>query len=201
MKKLFLLIPVVLMLTGGNVFSQQKEWNLEDCIRHAIENNIQIKQQEIQTEYQKNALDLSKLRLLPTLSGQATHNYSFGRALDQTTYQYTDQESVQSNNFYLGGNLSVFKGLQNYNTIRKSKYDLLASDEDLKNIRNNISLSVALDYLQILLNRELVISTGNQLDITRQQIDKTRTMVEAGSVPLGNQLQIEAQAAQEELQL
>ncbi|HPF01994.1 MAG TPA: TolC family protein [Bacteroidales bacterium] len=201
MKKMLLIILAALSFTGGTAIAQQKEWTLEECIRHAIENNIQIKQQEIQTEYQENALDLSKLRLLPTLSGQATHNYSFGRALDQTTYQYTDQENVQSNNFYLGGNLSVFKGLQNYNTIRKSKYDLLASDEDLKNIRNNISLSVALDYLQILLNRELVASTGNQLDITRQQINKTRTMVEAGSVPLGNQLQIEAQAAQEELQL
>lgn len=201
MKKLLLIIPVCCILSAGSVFSQQKEWSLEECIIYAIENNIQIKQQEIQTDYQKNALDLSKLKLLPTLSGQATHNYSFGRALDQTTYQYTDQQNVQSNNFYLGGNLSLFRGLQNYNAIQQSRYNLLASDEDLNNIRNNISLSVALDYLQILLNRELVSSTGNQLEITRQQIEKTRKMVEAGSVPRGNQLQIEAQAAQEELQL
>jgi outer membrane protein len=201
MKKLLLLLPVFLLLSAGPSFSQQKEWSLEECIRYAIENNIQIKQQVVQTEYQKNALDLSKLRLLPTLSGQATHNYSFGRALDQTTYQYTDQENVQSNNFYLGGNLSLFRGLQNFNTIQKNRYDLLASDEDLENIRNNISLSVALDYLQILLNKELVTSTYNQLEITKQQIEKTRKMVEAGSVPLGNRLQIESQAAQEELQL
>lgn len=194
-------MPAMLVFSAGPLVSQQKQWSLEECVRYAIDNNIQIRQQIIQTELQQNTLDLSKLKLLPTLNGQATHNYSFGRALDETTYQYTDQENVQSNNFYLGGNLSLFKGLQNLNTIQKNKYDLLAGTEDLNTIKNNISLNVALDYLQILLNRELVASTGNQLSITRQQIEKTRKMVDAGSVARGNLLQIEAQAAQEELQL
>lgn len=168
---------------------------------YALENNIQIKQQVIQTEYQKNALDLSKLKLLPSVNGSASHNYSFGRALDQTTYQYTDNEKIVSDNFYVGGNLNLFNGLQNYNTIKRSRYDLLASEEDLKNIRDNIALTVALDYLQILLNKELVNATGNQLLITKQQIEKTKKLVDAGSVARGNLLQIESQAAQEELQL
>jgi Outer membrane protein len=78
---------------------------------------------------------------------------------------------------------------------------LLAGEQDLQNIKDNIALSVALDYLQILLNKELVTATGNQLQITLQQIEKTRKMVDAGSVARGNLLQIESQAAQEEVQL
>lgn len=190
-----------LLLSRGITFSQQKDWSLEDCIRYAIDNNIQIKQQGIQTEYQKNALELSKLRLLPSVNGSASHNYSFGRALDQTTYQYTDNQTVQSNNFYVGATLNLFNGLVNYNTINRSKYDLLSSQEDLNNFRDNIALTVAMDYLQILLNKELVTATENQLEITRQQIEKTRKLVDAGSVARGSLLQIEAQAANEELQL
>ena len=201
MKKFLLLISGLLLSSLGLIDSQQKTWSLEECIRYATENNIQIKQQVIQTEYQKNTLDLSKLKLLPSINGSASHNYSFGRALDETTYQYTDQENVQSNNFYLGGNMNLFSGLQNYNTINKNKYGLLASEEDLKNIRDNIALTVALNYLQILLNKELVAATDNQLGITRQQIEKSKKLVDAGSVARGNLLQIEAQAAQEELQL
>ncbi len=64
-----------------------------------------------------------------------------------------------------------------------------------------MALNVALSYLQILLNKELVAANENQLDITRQQIEKTRKLVDAGSVAKGNLLQIQAQAAQEELSL
>ncbi len=181
-------------------FSQAKEWPLEECIKYAIDNNIQIKQQVLQTRYQENTLAQSKLNLLPTLNGQASHNYSFGRVLDETSYEFKNQNS-QSNNFYAGGNTNLFNGLQNYNTIRKNKNQLLASELDLQNIKDNISLNIALAYLQILLNNELVATTGNQLQITKQQIEKTRKMFNAGSVAKGNLLQIEAQAAGEELQL
>ena len=200
MKKFLIFIFTGLLSSQGLIFSQQKEWSLEDCIRYAIENNIQIKQQIIQTEYQKNAFELAKLKLLPTLNGSASHNYSFGRALDETTYQFSNNKTVQSNNFYLEGSLNLFNGLQNYNTIQKNKYQVLAGELDLQNIKDNIALNIALSYLQILLNIELVSATGNQLQITMQQIEKTKKMVDAGSLAKGNLLQIEAQAASEELQ-
>jgi outer membrane protein len=200
MKKFLIFILTCLLSSGGSIFSQQKVWSLEDCIMYAIENNIQIKQQVIQTEYQKNALDLAKLKLLPTLNGSASHNYSFGRALDETTYQFSVNQTVQSNNFYVGGSLNLFSGLQNYNTIQKNKYLVLAGESDLQSTKDNISLSIALAYLQILLNTELVSATDNQLQITIQQIEKTKKMVDAGSLARGNLLQIESQAASEELQ-
>lgn len=200
MKKFSLIIGVFSLLFESSLLSQQKVWSLEDCIRHAIDNNITIKQQVLQTEYQKNTLDLSKLKLLPSLNGQASHNYSFNRSLDQNTYQYVNK-NAQSDQFYLGGSLNLFSGLQNYNTIKRNVLELKASEEDLQNIKDNIALSVALGYLQILLNKELVSATDEQLQITRQQIEKSRRLVDAGSTARGTLLQIEAQAAQEELTL
>jgi outer membrane protein len=187
-------------LSQGIIFSQQKVWSLEACIKYAIENNIQIKQQAVQTEVQKNSLDLAKLQLLPTLNGSAGHNYSFGRALDQNTYKFYNQ-TLQSDNFYIGGSTPVFNGLQNYNSIQKNKNLVLASQQDLQNISDNVALNVALMYLQVLLNKELAAVDENQLNITLQQIETTKKRVEAGSVARGNLLQIQAQAAQEELSL
>jgi outer membrane protein len=200
MKKILLLIFTCLFSSQGLIFSQQKLWSLEDCIKYAIDNNIQIKQQGIQTEVQKNSLDLAKFILLPNLNGQAIYSYSFGRALDQNTYTFYKQ-TLQSDYFYLGGSLPVFNGLQYYNSIQKNKYQLLASKQDLQDISDNVALNVALAYLQILLNKELVAANENQLNITLQQIEKTRKLVDAGSVAKGNLLEIEAQAAQEELSL
>lgn len=200
MKKILISIFTCLLSSPGLIFSQQKVWSLEDCIKYAIENNIQIKQQVIQTEVQKNSLDLAKLKLLPTLNGQASHDYSFGRALDQNTYQFFNQ-TLQSDYFSLGGATPVFNGLQNYNSIQKNKYMVLSGQQDLQNISDNVALNVALVYLQVLLNKELAAANENQLNITLQQIEKTRKLVDAGSVAKGNLLQIEAQAAQEELSL
>lgn len=200
MKKILIIITACLLTTGSSLFAQQKVWSLEECIRYAIDNNIQIKQQGVQTEVQKNSLDLSKFQLLPSLNGQVNHGYSFGRALDQNTYQFFNQ-TIQQDYFYVGGSMQVFNGLQNYNTIQKNKYQVLASEQDLKNISDNVALNVALIYLQVLLNKELVAVNENQLNITLQQIEKTRKLVDGGSVAKGNLLQIEAQAAQEELSL
>jgi outer membrane protein len=188
------------IISQGSTSAQKKIWSLEECVNYALDNNIQIKQQEIQTRFQKNTLDLSKLNLLPTLNGQATQNYSYGRALDLTTYKFTENQNIHSNYFYLAGSMNLFSGLQNYNTIQKNKYELLAGELDLQLIKDNISLNIALAYLQILLNTELSQVTENQLNITKQQIEKTRRLVDAGSLARGNLLQIEAQAASEELQ-
>jgi outer membrane protein len=189
-----------MIASGTSLMSQQKVWSLEECIIYAIDNNIQIKQQVIQTEYNKNSLDLAKLKLLPTVNGQSSYSFSFNRTLDQTTNLYKDQNG-QNAQFFVGGNLPLFSGLQNLYSIRSNQYQVLASEQDLQSIKDNIGLSVALGYLQILLNKELVAATSSQLEITLQQIEKSKKLVEAGSSARGNLLQIESQAAQEEVQL
>jgi len=189
-----LVIPVVSS-------AQTKEWSLEDCILYALQNNIQLKQQEITTQYKASALELSKLALLPNLNGSATHYYNFGRVADMSTYQFIENQTVRSNNFDASSNVTLFSGLQNYNTIRKNSYDLQASQQDLEALKDNISLNIALAYLQILLNKELVNATSSQVDLTKQQIDRTQKLVDAGSLAKGNLLDIEAQEASEELQL
>ena len=201
MKRKILSLGFIMLLSPLLLFSQQKQWTFEECIAHALENNIQIKQQEIMTRYQESTLEQSKLNLLPSLNGSANHYYSFGRAYDKTSNRYTEGETVQSNSFNIGSNMSIFNGLVNYNTIQKNKYELLATEQDLEGFRDNISLNVALAYLQILLNNELVATTASQVELTKQQIDRTRKLVDAGSLARGNLLDIEAQAAREELQL
>ncbi len=201
MKRKFFSFFLIMLLGPLSLFSQPKQWTLEECIAHALDNNIQIKQQEIMTEYQQSSLGQSKLNLLPSLNGSANHYYSFGRSYDRTSNTYTQGKTVQSDNFSLGTDLSLFNGLVNYNTIKKNQYVLLASEQDLAGFRDNISLNVALAYLQILLNNELVSTIASQVDLTKQQIDHTKKLVDAGSLARGNLLDIEAQAAREELQM
>ncbi len=196
------LIPIVFIfsiLFSFRSSGQQKKWSLEECISYAIKNNIQVKQQELNAEFSQNTLFQSRINALPTLNGAASHSYSFGRALDESTYLFTIDTAIQSNNFYISSSFTLFNGLQTQNTIRQNKYNLLVAREDVEKIKNDISLSISLAYLQILLNKELLEVSKNQLDITKQQIKRTSQLVEAGSLARGSLLEIQAQAASEEL--
>ncbi|MBI4645840.1 MAG: TolC family protein [Bacteroidia bacterium] len=179
-------------------FSQQK-WTLETCIDYAVKNNLQIKQQELNKQYSKNTLLQSKAGILPTLNGYSTQQYNFGRSVDPFTNDFTEN-NVRSNNFSVSSSLTLFNGLQNYNTIQRNKFNLLASQYDIDKTINDISLKIASAYLQILFNQEMLGIAKTQLEITKQQAERTAKLVEAGSLPHGNLLEIEAQLASEELQ-
>jgi len=71
----------------------------------------------------------------------------------------------------------------------------------VEKVKNDISLSIAAAYLSIMFNRELLLVTQSQLEITGQQVARTLKMVEAGKLARGNFLELQAQYASEELNL
>jgi outer membrane protein len=179
----------------------QNKWALEDCINYAMENNIQIKQTVLSTEYNENLLKQSKLGQIPDLSGSSRYTYSWGRALDQTTYQFTEDQQINSISLGLSSSVNLFNGLRVRNTILQNELNLMASYEDVEKVKNDISLNIAAAYLTILFNKELLTVTKNQLEITGQQVDRTRKMVNAGKLAEGSLFEIQAQYAAEELNL
>lgn len=176
-------------------------WSLEDCLAYAMENNIQIQQSILNTRYNENLLKQARISQLPSLNGSAGYTYSWGRALDQTTYQFTDDQQINSINMGLSSSVNLFKGLQVRNTIDQNELNLMASYEDVEKVKNDISLNIAAAYLTILFNKELVSVTESQLEITGQQVERTRKMVDAGKLAEGSYLEIQAQYAAEELNL
>ena len=188
------------LLAIGFSLSAQQAWSIEDCLQYAMANNIQIKQQVLNTEYNENLLKQSKLGQIPSLSGSANYGFSTGRTLDQTTYRYTNQQ-INSVNMGLSSYTNLFNGLQVRNTIQQNQLNLMASYQDVESVKNEISLNIAAAYLNIMFNRELVTVTMSQLEITGQQVDRTRKMVEAGRLARGNALELQAQFAGEEVNL
>jgi len=197
-KKLILLIPILLLMFFAGS-SAQKIWSLEECIFYALDNNISIKQQVLNTNYTENLLDQSKIQMAPNLNAGANYGFAFGRALDQTTYRFTENQTIMSNNVNLSSSVTLFNGLQQRNTIQQNEFNLLASLKDLEKLKNDISLLLASGYLQILFNIELLQVSKDQHELTLQQVDRTSKLVDAGSLARGSLLEIQAQAAGEEL--
>ena len=179
----------------------QDNWSLEECIQHALDHNIQIKQQQLNAQVNENNLFQTRLGALPSLNAGAAHNFSFGRALDETTYEFTQNQEVQSSNFNVNSSMTLFNGFQQWNSVQRDRFSMKASLQDLKRLKNEISLNVASAYLQILFNYELVEVSTDQLELIRQEVERTEKLVEAGSLAKGNLLEMQAQEANEELNL
>ncbi|MFA6924987.1 MAG: TolC family protein [Bacteroidales bacterium] len=199
MKKLLLF----LFITAGYFYSSGQTattWSLQKCVDYALQNNINVKQQELNTKLSKSTLTQSYFSTLPTVNGSASHSYNYGKTIDRFTNLFATNE-VLSQNFYLSSDITIFNGFQTYNTIRKNKTDYEASTFDLEKMKNDISLSIVSAYLAILYNEELYEQAKSQLEITKQQVELTGKLVDAGKLAKGNLLQIQAQAASEELQV
>ncbi len=199
MKKL-LLILLSLLFVGFVPAHAQKVWSLEECINYALENNLMIKRQELNVQYNKNNHSQSYFNTLPNLNGQINYGFSSGKSIDYAKFEYVDQ-NYWSGSGGLSSNLTLFGGFQVINNIMKTRYDFLKSQSDLEKSKNDISLQLALAYLQVLFSKELVDVASNKLQVTSLQVERTQKMLEVGNVAQGEYLQIKAQEATDKTSL
>lgn len=197
--KLLILSTLLLFTFSFSAFNQNT-WTLEQCISYALQNNLQIKVQEVNIRYYENSYRQSLIGVLPSLNASGYYSKVSGRALDQTTYQYTDQ-TINSVNSSISSSVTLFDGFQKINTIKQNKYKVLSGGEEIQKFKNDISLNLALAYLQLLLNRELAENSKNQLEISKLQLSRSKQLMDAGSIPQGKFLEVQAQVANEELNL
>ena len=199
MRNLLTLIFGILIIGSGYKTVAQRTYNLQECIDYAIENNIQIKQQALNTNYGENQVKQAKSNKLPNLNASIGNDYNFGRSL---TYENT-YENVNSASLTGGAstNFTIWNGSTLTNTVKQRELDLQATIHDLQKAKDDIMLAIAAGYLEILFAEELELVTEAQIEVTRQQINRTEQLVEAGSLARGSLLEIEAQIAREELQL
>ncbi|UCH15132.1 MAG: TolC family protein [Bacteroidales bacterium] len=178
----------------------QNEWSLEDCINYALDNNIQIKRQELAADLSEYEYMQSKLEMLPNLNAGLIHTFSSGRALNTETYEWQNRDN-QDGSFGVASNLTLFNGLKNYNNIQKRKYDLLNNLAMVEKLKNDITIILASSYLQILFDEELLDVAKSQLEVTELQVERMKKMVEVGNSAKGELLDMVAQKAIENLKV
>ena len=190
MRNLFLPITVILM--SGVAFGQTHSgpWTLAECVRHAQENNITLKQTELQVKQQELMLETAKGSRLPQVSGSASENFSFGRGLTaDNTYSNTNTTST---GISLGAAVPIFQGSRINNNIKESDLNLRAATADLEKARQDMSVAVAQAYVQILYNMELLDVALNQVGIDSLQVERLSAMLENGKA---SQAQVAQQKA------
>jgi outer membrane protein len=186
-----------IILIGNSSFAQQ-QWTLQQCIEHAMKNNLQVRIAILNNELNQANLKQSRANVLPNLNFGANNTYNFGKTIDRFTNQFANTR-VQSINLGLQTQWNLFNGLQNYHTIKQNEINLMTGKYDIDRTKNDVSLNIANAFLQIVLARELVNITQNQVNTTNTQLTRIKKLVDAGALPKFNQYDVESQLSSEEL--
>lgn len=197
MRRIYSFIAVAFLLGASVATQAQETWSLVKCIDYALQNNIQIKQRTLNSNYYQNELNQAKSNRLPNLNAGVQNNMNYGRTLgSDNTYLNINSNSTSGN---LSANVTLWNGFTLDNAIKKADLDLQTSLADMDKAKNDIMLNIAAAYLEILYAQELQSVAEEVLKVTQLQIDRTNKLVEAGSLAKGSLFEIEAQAAREEL--
>lgn len=193
----FLLFAAGWNMSGANAQTTDKRWSLEDCIRYAVEHNIDLKQKEQIQENRKIDLSTTRHSWLPNLNASLGQNFDFGRSPTKEGI-IVDRNSTNSS-FSIQTSMPLFTGLRIYNQLRARKLDLLAATENMNKAKDDLSVNVTSYYLQVLYNQEILRVADLQVALSREQADKTQALVETGKVPLSQLYDIKAQLAKDEV--
>lgn len=194
MKKNHFINLVVMLLLALSTQAQTKRWTLEECVKYALENNISIKQTELDTKTafidKKGAIG----SFLPSVNGFAEHSWNIGLNQDITTGLLRNQTTQFTS---LGASVSVdiYKGMQNHNTLRRTNLSIIAAKYQLLKMQEDVALNVANAFLQVLFNKENLKVQKEQLVTNGKQLERSQELVNAGTLPRGDLLDIKATVA------
>ncbi len=190
----------ILFCFFATVTQAQEKWNLRRCVQYALDNNISIKQNEIQAQLAGLTYEQSKLSKLPTANFSNNEGYRFGKSQNPSTGILENQNFFQIG-LNLQSSVTIFNWYSKRNTILANEWSLQAAKAATDKLKNDIALTVANSYLQVLLAREQEKIADVQVKQSMSQLDIVNKQVNAGALPELNAVELEAQLASDSANL
>ncbi len=191
MRKIQLLIIFFLIAFTSHA---QEVWTLQKCVQYALDNNLTIKQSQVQEDVAGITYKQSRLSQIPTASFSNSDGYRFGKSQNPST------GILENQNFFQVGldfqtNVQIFNWYSKKNTVLANQWSQLAAQASTAKLKNDMALTVANSYLQVLLAKEQEEIAEVQVKQSISQLDIVSKQVKAGALPELNAVEIESQLA------
>lgn len=199
MKILLLTLALSLQAPVDSLPDLSNPWSLQECMEWALEHNLTVARQETTLEKSEIDKNTAQWSWLPNVNASASENFNFGRGLGgNNTYEYGNSSSTS---FSLNSGMTLFDGLATPNRIQLAKLNLESATADLEKVRDDIRVSVAKSYVQVLYDYEIADVAREQVAIDSMQVVRLEGMVEHGKASAAELSQQKASLAQSRLTL
>jgi outer membrane protein len=182
-KKLMIHYPKILfcnlLLVLVTQISAQEIWTLNRCIAYSLENNLTLKNGEVNRDMQRINLSQARLNQLPGMSGSVGISESFGRSVDPGTNTYTDV-NYYNNTYEVGASVNLFSGFIQRNRIAFERYNLQVENNRLIQQKNLVVYTVIEAYFNLLLKRGLYSLALEDLNLMQRQRYNTQRLIDVG---------------------
>ncbi|WP_298498303.1 TolC family protein [uncultured Algibacter sp.] len=192
-------LVVFALLCSVFSFAQQKTWTLQECVNHALENNITIRQSKNRLLDNEQDIIASKSAFLPSVNANMTHTLSIG-SRELFPGQFVDRTD-NSINVGVGVNQTIFDGFRLTNLYKQSQLRLETNQLELQRIKDDVSLNVVNAYLNVLFNKEQLQTATAQFEFSEKQLKQVAELVDAGVQPRANIYDAEATLSRDSQQV
>lgn len=197
MKTLLITLALMMQAPVDSLPDLSHPWTLQECMDWALEHNLTVATQTItreRTDVEKNTAEWS---WVPDASGSVSQNWNFGRGLGgDNTYEYGNSANT---GFTLSSSMPLFDGLATPRRIQLARLNLEAATQDLEKARDDIRVSVAKAYVQVLYNYEIEGVARRQLRIDSLQVARLQGMFDNGKASAADLAQQKASQASSRL--
>lgn len=180
--------------------SEPVRYSLQACLDYAIQQNLTLRNSALAVESSRNTAEQSRWLKYPSINGGFNLNTFTGRNIDPFSNSIVTT-AIGTNNMGVNASMPIFQGGEIKNTIERNQLQVEVDQFTFEAQKNTISLQVIVAYLNILSAEDQIEVAKKQVEVTRLQYDRTKKLVDAGAVPPTNLFDLDAQVANDELNL
>ncbi len=191
--------PVAAQQTAPSM-TDTTQITFEEAVRTALDQNTDIKRAQASARQANTEVRSEWMDFAPDFRITTDVTRRIGRNFSQVTGNFTT-ESTDFFNLNGRSSVTLFNGFENVASLNQARDQAEADRTSLKRTRREVVFRVMDRYISLIESRELVRVRREEVEARRQQLRQIEEFVDAGSRPVSDRYQEEANLAEAEQRL
>jgi outer membrane protein len=180
------------------ISNAQEKWTLNDCIKYALKNNLQLKNAQLDEKLAHLNYNQSKWNLLPGVGASSSGTMNYGRQIDPHTNGIITH-AFFNNSYSLSTSMDLFRGFMLQNQIRYQKYRKESVENNHLNLSDNLAFEVMNAFFDVIYYEELLKIANEQKALSELNVKKIQIQVLTGLKAQTDLLEVKANLERDEL--